>query len=109
MVETVVEELARKRLGRTIKGKWRLDRLIGVGGMAAVYAATHRNGARVAIKILHKALADSHELRARFVREGYLANKVCHPGVIRILDDDVDDDGAAFLVMDLVEGVTLAD
>lgn len=110
MVENVVEELARKRLGRTIKGKWRLDRLIGVGGMAAVYAATHRNGARVAIKMLHPTISASTQIRARFIREGYLANKVDHPGVVRVLDDDVDDtDQSAFLVMDLVVGVTLAD
>ncbi len=110
MVESVVEELARKRLGRTIKGKWRLDRLIGVGGMAAVYAATHRNGARVAIKMLHPTISASQQIRARFIREGYLANKVDHPGVVRVLDDDVDDtDQSAFLVMDLVVGSTLAE
>ncbi len=110
MVDSVVEELARKRLGRTIKGKWRLDRLIGVGGMAAVYAATHRNGARVAIKMLHPTISASQQIRARFIREGYLANKVDHPGVVRVLDDDVDDtDQSAFLVMDLVIGSTLAE
>src|SRR5262249_27173168 len=95
---------------RTIKGKWRLDRLIGVGGMAAVYAATHRNGARVAIKMLHATISASQQIRARFVREGYLANKVDHPGVVRVLDDDIDDqDQGAFLVMDLVVGATLSD
>jgi eukaryotic-like serine/threonine-protein kinase len=110
MSENVVEDLARKRLGRTIKGKWRLDRLIGVGGMAAVYAATHRNGARVAIKMLHATISASQQIRARFIREGYLANKVDHPGVVRVLDDDVDDtDQSAFLVMDLVVGTTLAE
>jgi serine/threonine protein kinase len=108
--DNVVEELARKRLGRTIKGKWRLDRLIGVGGMAAVYAATHRNGARVAIKMLHPTISASQQIRARFIREGYLANKVDHQGVVRVLDDDVDDsDQSAFLVMDLVIGSTLAE
>jgi len=110
MVDNIVEELARKRLGRTIKGKWRLDRLIGVGGMAAVYAATHRNGARVAIKMLHPTISASQTIRARFIREGYLANKVDHPGVVRVLDDDIDDnDQSAFLVMDLVIGTTLSD
>ena len=41
------------RLGTTLLGKWTLDRLIDVGGMGAVYAATHRNGKQVAIKVLH--------------------------------------------------------
>ncbi len=110
MVDSVVEELAKKRLGRTIKGKWRLDRLIGVGGMAAVYAATHRNGARVALKMLHATISASTQIRARFIREGYLANKVDHPGVVRVLDDDIDDtDQSAFLVMDLIVGMTLSD
>lgn len=76
----------------------------------AAHAATHRNGARVALKMLHATISASSTVRARFVREGYLANKVDHQGVVRVLDDDVDDsDGAAFLVMDLIEGVTLAD
>ncbi|XYH95917.1 hypothetical protein ACMHYB_50355 [Sorangium sp. So ce1128] len=56
----------RARVGTTLRGKWRLDALIGAGGMAAVYAATHHVGHRVAIKILHPEGAVSRELRARF-------------------------------------------
>ena len=44
------------RIGTTLKGKWRVDALLGVGGMATVYAATHKNGKRVAVKILHPEL-----------------------------------------------------
>jgi len=106
--ESVVDELARARLGKVLKGKWTLDRLLGVGGMAAVYGATHRNGARVAVKVLHPTLAASSRIRERFVREGYVANKVEHPGVVRVIDDDVADDGSPFLVMDLVVGRNLA-
>ena len=109
MVDPIVHELASKRLGRTLKGKWTLDEILGMGGMATVYGATHRNGAKVAIKILHSTLASSAELCRRFVREAYLVNKVQHPGVVRVLDDDVDDDGAAFLVMDRAAGVSLCD
>ena len=50
------EDLVRRvqgRLGATVGGKWRLERVLGIGGMAAVYAATHRNQNRVAIKMLH--------------------------------------------------------
>jgi serine/threonine-protein kinase len=75
--------------------------------MAAVYAATHRNGKRVAVKILHSEYARNDEAQTRFIEEGYLANRVGHPGVVSILDDDVTEDGAAFLVMDLLEGETL--
>jgi serine/threonine protein kinase len=75
--------------------------------MAAVYAATHRNGKRVAVKMLHPELSRDGEARRRFVDEGYVANRVGHPGVVSILDDDIARDGAAFLVMDLLEGETL--
>ena len=45
--------LARDRVGRLLRDRWRLDELLGIGGMAAVYAATHRNGKRVAVKVLN--------------------------------------------------------
>lgn len=95
------------RVGAVIKDKWHIDALLGEGGMAAVYAATHRNGSRVAIKMLHVELSRNMNVRARFRREGYVANRVAHPGAVRIHDDDVTDDGAVFLVMELLEGKTL--
>jgi eukaryotic-like serine/threonine-protein kinase len=95
---------AASRIGQVLKEKWRLDQVLGVGGMAVVYAATHRNGKRVAIKMLHAEYSVDPEVRARFRREGYLVNQVEHPGVIGVLDDDTTDDGAVFLVMDLLEG-----
>jgi class 3 adenylate cyclase/tetratricopeptide (TPR) repeat protein len=101
-----VSGVAQSRVGTRIKGKWRVDKLLGVGGMGAVYAATHRNGSRVALKILHPQLSMLGDIRARFAREGYVANAVNHPGVVRVLDDDETEDGAAFLVMELLEGET---
>src|SRR6478609_732942 len=93
---------ARERVGQTLGGKWTLDRVIDIGGMGAVYAATHRNGKKVAIKMLHASLSSEVELRSRFLREGYIANKVNHPGALSILDDDTAEDGSAFLVMELL-------
>ncbi len=99
---------ARARVGSILNEKYRLDRVVGVGGMAAVYAATHlRNTSRVAVKILHREMAIDSNVRARFLREGYAANSVEHPGAVRILDDDMAEDGAVFLVMELLEGETL--
>ena len=96
------------RVGLVLRDKWRLDALLGVGGMAAVYAATHtNNGRRGAIKLLHPELAVNTEVRSRFLREGYAANKVEHPGTVAVLDDDVTEDGAVYLVMELLEGETL--
>ena len=97
------------RVGRTLRDKWHLDALIDVGGMAAVYAATHRNGMRGAVKILHRHRSVDPDIAARFRREGYIANKVDHPNAVSVLDDDVDDEGSAFLVMELLEGSTLRD
>ncbi|MGK4003213.1 serine/threonine-protein kinase [Sorangium sp. So ce1036] len=94
-------------IGHVLRGKWRLDRLLGAGGMAAVYAGTHRNGMRGAVKILRRELSENEEARSRFLREGYVANRVDHPGIVRVLDDDVTEDGAVFLVMELLEGETV--
>ena len=102
-----IHEQARPRVGLVFNQKYRLGRLIGSGGMASVYEATHRNGHRVAIKVLHRHIAANGDLRARFLREGYVANKVGHPGAVRVLDDDTAEDGSVFLVMDLLEGETL--
>jgi serine/threonine protein kinase len=102
-----IDEQARSRVGLVYNQKYTLGRLIGSGGMAAVYEATHRNGHRVAIKILHRHISAEEELRARFLREGYVANKVGHPGAVRVIDDDIAEDGSVFLVMDLLEGETL--
>src|SRR5579859_712529 len=91
------------RVGQTLSGKWRLDRLIGEGGMAAVYSATHRNGATAAIKILNAEYARRADTRTRFLREAYIANKA-GKGAVQVLDDDVLDDGSPYLVMELLKG-----
>jgi serine/threonine protein kinase len=92
-----------------LKDKWRLDALLGVGGMAWVYAATHRNKSRVAIKLLFPQFSHDEGIRRRFQREGYAANTIDHPSAVHVFDDDVTDDGLAFLVMELLEGTTLAE
>jgi serine/threonine-protein kinase len=98
---------AHGRVGTTIRGKYRIDAFLAAGTMANVYAATHRNGSKVALKILHRELASDPALRERFKREGYFANSIGHEGVIRAIDDDVTEDGCAYLVMELLEGETL--
>lgn len=101
------------RVGRVLNEKWTLERLIGVGGMAAVYGGRHRNGAKAAVKILHAELGKNPAVRERFLREGYAANRVEHRGAVQVLDDDIvkdgPDDGAAYLVMELLEGESLED
>ena len=101
------KDRAPSRVGQVLRGKWRLDELLAVGGMASVYAATHRNGKRGAVKLLHYELSLNEESRTRFLREGYVANKVDHEGAVSVLDDDICDDGTVFLVMELLEGHTI--
>ncbi|HEY1696637.1 MAG TPA: serine/threonine-protein kinase [Polyangiaceae bacterium] len=96
---------AQERVGQILRGKYCLERVLGVGGMSVVYAATHRNQARFAIKILNRELSARTDVRARFLREGYAANSVRHPAIVRVVDDDTTEDGAAFLVVELFEGL----
>jgi serine/threonine-protein kinase len=103
---------AKRRLGTTIRGtslsgEYRLDTLIGIGGMAAVYGASPRNDEqrRVAIKILHASVAA--DTRRRFQREPFIANSVGHRGAVRVLEADTAEDGAGFLVMEMLEGETV--
>ncbi len=112
-MQSATDREAVERVGAVLNDKWTLERLLGVGGMAAVYAGCHRNGARAAVKVLHRDLSRYREVRERFQREGYAANKVGHPGVVKVLDDDVissgPDAGTAYLVMELLDGESLQD
>ena len=101
-------EAAKARVGSMLKGKWRLEKLLGVGGMAAVYEATHRIGRRDAIKILHPTVASSRELRERFEQEAHAVNRFTHPGAVEIRDIDITDEGEPFLVMELLDVLAAA-
>ncbi|HEY8089145.1 MAG TPA: serine/threonine-protein kinase, partial [Polyangiaceae bacterium] len=98
---------AMRRLGESIRGRYSISRLIGIGGMAAVYGGIHRSGFPVAVKILHERLASDPEIERLFRREALLANTVGHDGVVPVTDDDVTEDGCVFLVMPLLVGETL--
>jgi eukaryotic-like serine/threonine-protein kinase len=104
-----LEEVGAKRLGTTLRDKWVLEQLIGVGGMASVYIGRHKIGRREAIKILHAEIAKSEQIRARFEQEALAVNSFRHPGVVEVRDVDVTEDGAPFLVMELLEGESLSD
>ncbi len=104
-----LESEAAQRVGTTLCNKWTLDRLLGTGGMAAVYVATHKIGRRDAIKILHADVARDPELRARFEQEAHAVNRFKHPGTVEVRDIDVAEDGSPFLVMELLDGCSLAE
>jgi len=97
---------ARARVGTLVEGRWSLDALIAVGGSSAIYAATHRNGMRVAMKVLDPELSDNETAVRHFLREGRAVNGIAHPGVVSILDEGTTADGAPFLLMPLLDGET---
>jgi serine/threonine-protein kinase len=87
---------------------FQIERLIGRGGMGAVYLATDRQiGEQVALKVVSGALADDPTAADRFRREASAARKITHPNVIRIHDLG-DDQGVLFLSMEYFPGRTLA-
>jgi serine/threonine protein kinase len=86
MAHADLEQRVQRRVGTVLRGKYALERVLGTGGMGAVYLGVHRNGHRVAVKVLHPEA--SADVRARFLREGYVANSIGHPGAVRVLDDD---------------------
>ncbi|MFO0663603.1 MAG: serine/threonine-protein kinase [Polyangiaceae bacterium] len=95
-------------VGHVLDGKYRVDSLLGAGGMGKVYVGTHLAlGERVAIKFLHRIYGELPTLRARFRREAELLAKIRHPGVVSVLDFG-DLDGELYLVMELVKGTPLS-
>lgn len=94
--------------GTLIAGKYELEGLLGEGGMGAVYQATNLAiGRRVAIKILHAAVADREDVRLRFELEAKAAAVINHPGIVDVLDMGQTDAGDPFIVMEHLEGMTL--
>jgi serine/threonine-protein kinase len=102
--EDELRSIAERRIGTVLRDKYRVDQVLGVGGMAVVFKVTHRNQAEFALKMLHPQLSMQEDVRTRFLREGYAANSVKHPGAVLVVDDDVLEDGSAFLVMELLDG-----
>ncbi|HVR60903.1 MAG TPA: serine/threonine-protein kinase [Polyangia bacterium] len=92
----------------TTLGRYELRRLIGRGGMGAVYEAIHRDlKKRVAVKTLLPALAANPEAKARFLREGEAASRIRHPNVVDVTD--MGEEGSViYLVMELLQGEDLA-
>lgn len=103
-------EMQDPRIGSTIAGRYVIEDVVGEGGMATVYRAKHRVSDRhVAIKIMNPELAKNPVIQERFRREAKAAQKIAHPNIIEILDQGETGDGSLYLVMELLEGQTLAD
>ena len=95
------------RPGEILDGKYRVDYLVGQGGMAAVWAGTNeRTGKRVALKMLLQSLASTPAAAELFRREGLAASRIDHPNVVTIFDV-IDHQGVACIVMELLTGEPL--
>jgi eukaryotic-like serine/threonine-protein kinase len=91
------------------RGRYQLEHPLGQGGMARVHLGRDVELDRpVAVKLIAEALADDESFRARFLREARLAARLSHPNVVQIYDVG-EDKGRPFIVMEYVEGETLAD
>src|SRR5438046_118188 len=100
-------------VGQTLDEKYRLERLLGQGGMGAVYLATHLGTERyVALKLIAPQFMRNEEFVERFKREARAAGRLRHPNVVDVTDFGFSSSGAervAYLVMEYLDGCTLSD
>jgi serine/threonine-protein kinase len=97
-------------VGKTVEGKYRIDALIGQGGMGAVYRAENtRIGKPVALKVLSRGYTPGSDSERRFLREARVAGSLGHPNIVEVFDLGNLDDGKPFQVMELLEGQSLAE
>lgn len=97
-------------VGRILLDRYRVEGRLGAGAMGVVYEAFDETLQRpTAIKILRPGLHEAKEARARFEREAEVLASLRHPGIVTLYDRGETEDGEVFLVMELLEGVSLAD
>jgi len=99
-------------LGQVLGGKYKINRLLGEGGMGAVYEGEQQLGTskrKVAIKTLHPHLSRDPKIKARFEREVGTVAELEHPNTIQVYDFGTTPDGILFIVMEFLQGKSLAD
>jgi len=96
-------------VGKTV-GSYRIIKCLGKGGMGAVYLGEHpKIESRVAIKVLLPRFVSAKDIVRRFFDEARAVNRIGHPGIVRIHDCNRQDDVGVYLVMELLEGESLAE
>src|SRR3954467_8170250 len=97
-------------IGSVVDDRYRIEAVLGSGGMGRVYRAEHTKiGKTVAIKVLHADLGRNREASQRFQREAIASGRLDHPNIVGVSDFGVLDDGACYLVMEVLEGESLGD
>jgi eukaryotic-like serine/threonine-protein kinase len=99
-------------IGKTIAGKFKIVRLLGEGGMGCVYLGEQMLGTttrKVAVKTLHKHLSHDASIKARFQREVGTVAALEHPNTIQVFDFGAMEDGTLYIVMEFVQGRSVAD
>lgn len=97
-------------LGQTLDGRYRIENVLGRGGMGVVYRALHVHlDTRVAVKVLHPELVSNQSAIERFRREARAAGRIQHPNAIQVTDFGVSSQGVVYLVMEMVQGETVRD
>jgi serine/threonine-protein kinase len=95
-------------IGSVLDGRYRIDAILGTGGMGRVYRAEHTGiGRPVAIKVLHADLNRNREAAQRFQREAIASGRLDHPNIVNVSDFGVLDAGPCYLVMEVLEGESL--
>lgn len=108
--ETIADLPIDRLIGRVFDGKYRLEELLGGGGMGTVYRATHLLIDRVvAIKVLSQRFVGDETAQTRFHREAKAAGRMQHPNAVSVTDFGATTDGYLYIVMELLEGKTLRD
>jgi len=106
--EVMVDLQGRQPLLGSMVGRYLVVGLLGRGGVATVYVGEHPAiGARVAIKVLRRVLADLPDMKARFLREARVTNQVISPHVVRIQDFGALPDGRDYAIMECLRGTPL--
>lgn len=106
--EPIDASLGAGLVGEVISGRYRIEQLLGEGGMGAVYLATHTlMRKKLAVKVLHPEMTRKAEIVARFEREAMAAAHIDHPNVASATDFGKLEDGSFFLVLEFVEGLAL--
>jgi len=96
---------AQRRIGSIVAGKYQLSRILGVGGMGAVYEALHLFTSReVAVKLLHEDFAALPAVAKRFLQEAKATIHLKHPSIIEVLDAGQEADGKLYVVFELLRG-----